>query len=93
MFVVPNEVTEAYHKTAAKGAELEQEWEALFKKYAEKYDAEAKELTRLIEKKLPEGWQKALPTYSPYAPLPHGRELIGVGRILLLRRESCPRRR
>jgi transketolase len=71
MFVVPNEVTESYHKTAAKGAEHEKEWEALFKKYGEKYDAEAKELTRLIEKKLPEGWQKALPTYSPY-PLPRG---------------------
>jgi len=41
----------------------------LFKKYSEKYELEAKELTRLIEKRLPEGWQKVLPTYTPYPPI------------------------
>jgi transketolase len=65
-FVVPDEVYGFYHKTAAKGAEYENEWNELFKKYAEKYDNEAKELTRLHEKRLPEGWQKCLPVYSPY---------------------------
>ena len=64
-FVVPDEVYEFYHKTAAKGAEYEKEWNELFKKYSEKFDNEAKELTRLHEKKLPEGWQKCLPVYSP----------------------------
>lgn len=83
MFVVPQEVYDFYHKTAEKGAQHEKEWEELFKKYSEKYEAEAKELTRLIEKKLPEGWQKALPTYtpyplfSPYSPLsPPGTRLM-----------------
>src|SRR5205814_2306977 len=28
-------------------------------------------LTRLAEKRLPEGWQKVLPTYSPYHPPTH----------------------
>lgn len=43
----------------------------MFKKYSEKYEVEAKEFTRLIEKRLPEGWQKALPTYTPYPPIHH----------------------
>jgi len=64
-FVVPDEVYDFYHKTAAKGAEYEKEWNELFKKYSEKYDKEASELTRLQEKRLPEGWQKCLPVYSP----------------------------
>ena len=64
-FVVPGEVYDYYHKTADKGAEYEKEWEALFKKYGEKYDKEAKEITRLLNKELPEGWQKALPVYTP----------------------------
>jgi transketolase len=66
-FVVPDGVYDFYHKTAAKGAEHEKEWNELFKKYSEKFDKEAKELTRIYEKKLPEGWQKCLPVYSPYS--------------------------
>ena len=66
-FVVPGEVYDFYHKTAAKGAEHEKEWNELFKKYSEKFDTEAKELTRIYEKRLPEGWQKCLPVYSPYS--------------------------
>ena len=61
----PDEVYEFYHKTAAKGAEHEKDWEELFKKYSEKHEKEAKELTRIYEKRLPEGWQNSLPTYSP----------------------------
>jgi transketolase len=62
-------VYEFYHKTAAKGAEYEKEWDELFEKYAQQFEKEAKELTRLHEKKLPEGWQKCLPVYSPYGLL------------------------
>jgi len=63
---VPDEVYDFYHKTAAKGAEAEKEWDALFAKYEKEYENEAKELKRLVEKRLPEGWQKCLPTYTPY---------------------------
>jgi len=65
-FVVPDEVYDLYHKTAAKGAEYEKEWNELFKKYSAQYEKEASEIIRLEEKKLPEGWQTVLPTYSPY---------------------------
>ena len=64
-FVVPDEVYDFYHKTAAKGAGYEKEWNELYKKYTENFEKEASELTRLQEKRLPEGWQKCLPVYSP----------------------------
>jgi len=63
-FVVPQETTDHYKELAAKGDKLEQEWNTLFKSYQEKYPKEASELTRRIEGRLPEGWEKALPTYT-----------------------------
>jgi len=63
---VPDEVYEFYHKTAKKGAQAEEEWNQLFAKYEEEYPNETSELKRLIEKRLPEGWQKCLPTYTSY---------------------------
>ena len=64
-FVVPDEVYDFYHKTAAKGAECEKSWNEQFSKYQEKYPAEHAELTRRIAGKLPDGWEKHLPTYKP----------------------------
>lgn len=36
----------------------------MFKAYSQKYPAEAAEVTRRMEGRLPEGWEKALPTYT-----------------------------
>ena len=88
-FVVPDEVYDFYHKTTAKGAEYEKEWNELFEKYSEKFDKEAKELTRLHEKKLPEGWQKCLPVYSSYS-LPPSYTDMAV-RMRLLPVENYPK--
>ncbi|ORY27789.1 Transketolase, thiamine diphosphate binding domain-domain-containing protein [Naematelia encephala] len=63
-FAVPQETTDLYKATAEKGAKKEAAWNDLFKSYAEKYPLEASELTRRMEGRLPEGWEKALPTYS-----------------------------
>lgn len=63
-FVVPKEVYDLYHARSEKGAKAEAEWNDLFKKYSEKYSHEASELQRRIEGRLPDGWEKALPTYS-----------------------------
>ena len=63
-FAVPKETYDLYHKVAEKGAKAEAEWNELFKQYSEKYPKEASELTRRIEGRLPDGWEKALPTYS-----------------------------
>ena len=64
-FVVPQEVYDLYHKKAAEGAALEQQWNDLLSKYSKEYPELHKDLVRRLSGQLPEGWQKALPTYKP----------------------------
>lgn len=64
-FVVPQEVYDLCHKAAAKGAAAEEEWNQLFSKYSEQFKAEAADLIRRQKGDLPEGWEKALPVYTP----------------------------
>lgn len=62
-FDVPQEVYDAYAKTASQGAAAEEEWNQLFEKYKNEFPEEGKELERRLSGKLPEGWEKSLPTY------------------------------
>lgn len=64
-FVVPQAAHDLYSKKGAEGAALEQEWNQLFEKYSKEYSAEAADLKRRISGKLPEGWEKSLPVYTP----------------------------
>ncbi|PRT56186.1 Transketolase 1 [Wickerhamiella sorbophila] len=64
-FVVPTEVTDYTAKKIKAGAEAEAQWNNLFEKYSKEYSKEASELIRRCNKKLPAGWEKALPVYSP----------------------------
>ncbi|KAI1402928.1 transketolase [Hypoxylon fuscum] len=64
-FVVPQEVYDLYAKKAAEGAAIEEEWNKLFASYATKYKAEHADLVRRLSGKLPEGWEKNLPIYTP----------------------------
>jgi len=64
----PFEVPEAVYKTmdkTASGAKVEAEWKASLAAYTAKYPAEGKEFTQLISEALPEGWEKALPIFTP----------------------------
>ncbi|OQD78585.1 hypothetical protein PENDEC_c001G01804 [Penicillium decumbens] len=63
-FVVPQEVYDMYHKHAAEGAAKEQEWNQLFQKYQQTHPTEGADLARRLSGKLPEGWEKSLPTYK-----------------------------
>jgi len=63
-FVVPNEIYEKYARTAAAGAAAEEEWSQLFASYKQQYPKEAADLERRLAGKLPEGWEKVLPTYK-----------------------------
>ncbi|KAF5860423.1 Transketolase [Aspergillus alliaceus] len=74
-FVVPQQVYDLYHKTAAQGAAKEQEWNRLFEKYATEYKDEHADLARRLSGKLPEGWEKSLPTYKPTDPAVASRKL------------------
>jgi len=64
-FDVPQEVYDFYHKTAAKGAAAEEEWNKMFEKYGTEHKDLHADLKRRLTRDLPEGWQKKLPTYKP----------------------------
>ena len=74
-FVVPQKVYDMYHAHSAKGAAKEQEWNKLFEKYGSEYKAEHADLIRRLSGKLPEGWEKKLPTYKPGDPAIASRKL------------------
>jgi transketolase len=74
-FVVPQKVYDQYHAHSAEGAAAEQEWNTLFEKYAKEFPSEAADIKRRLAKDLPEGWQKALPTYKQTDPAVATRKL------------------
>ncbi|KAI5452639.1 Transketolase [Naganishia albida] len=63
-FFVPEETKKAYAQIAERGAAAEEAWNKTFASYKEKYPQEAAEVTRRMEGRLPEGWEKVLPTYT-----------------------------
>jgi transketolase len=63
-FYVPTEVPKHFQETLGKrGAGLHSEWLTLFKEYEKKYPELATELTMIQQHKLPNGWDKDLPTF------------------------------
>ncbi|KAK9477686.1 Transketolase, thiamine diphosphate binding domain-containing protein [Lipomyces japonicus] len=74
-FVVPQDVYDSAAKQAAAGAAAEEEWNQLLVKYEAEYPELAKDLKLRISGKLPEGWEKALPTYTPADPAIASRKL------------------
>lgn len=64
-FVIPEDSLNHFRKAVERGAAAEQEWNQKFAEYKAKYPAEAAEFERMMSGKLPEGWEKALPTYTP----------------------------
>lgn len=64
-FVVPQEVYDLYGKHSSEGAALEKKWNELLAKYGESFPKEHADLTRRLSGKLPAGWEKLLPTYTP----------------------------
>lgn len=61
---VPDDVKATMDKSAA-GKEVEAAWNASLAAYKGKYPKEAAEFEGLLSGKLPDGWDKALPTYKP----------------------------
>ncbi|CAO3629479.1 unnamed protein product [Cunninghamella echinulata] len=64
-YVVSKEVYDLYAARAAHGAKAEADWNALFAKYKQEYPKEASEIERRFSGKLPEGWEAALPKFTP----------------------------
>jgi transketolase len=64
-FVVPDDALAHFRKAVERGATAESKWNEIYAAYKAKYASEAAEFERLISNKLPEGWEKALPQYTP----------------------------
>lgn len=64
-FVIPEDALAHMRKAIERGASLEAEWEETWAQYKTKYAAESAEFGRLLSGKLPEGWDKVLPIYTP----------------------------
>ncbi len=64
-FHVPQEVYDHFNKEVKEaGNELEEAWNKLFADYTEQYPELGQQLQLAISGKLPEGWDKELPTYE-----------------------------
>ena len=64
-FEVPADALARFRKAVERGAEYEAEWLETFAQYKGKYPQKAAEFERITSGRLPEGWEKALPTYTP----------------------------
>ncbi|MBE9031351.1 transketolase [filamentous cyanobacterium LEGE 11480] len=64
-FVVPADAKAHFAKAVERGAAAEAEWNKTWETYKGKYPEEAARFERQTNYKLPEGWEKCLPTYSP----------------------------
>lgn len=63
-FHVPDEVREHFaNGIGARGAQLHQEWERKFADYRRQFGQEAAELESIWSRRLPEGWEEAIPTF------------------------------
>ncbi|KAF7721395.1 Transketolase [Apophysomyces ossiformis] len=64
-YVVPTDVREYWSQFGQRGAQYEAAWNELFEKYKQAFPAEAAEIVRRFSGELPEGWEKALPRFTP----------------------------
>ncbi len=63
-FYVPEETLAFFREARARGEKMESEWNARFDKYSAAYPDLAAEFRRRMEGTLPEGWEKALPSFA-----------------------------
>ncbi|HEY75820.1 MAG TPA: transketolase [Thermoflexia bacterium] len=64
-FLVPPEALTVFRRAVEEGREAQARWEAMFERYAQEYPREAALLRQLWAGELPEGWEEAIPTFSP----------------------------
>ncbi|MBD2567377.1 transketolase [Anabaena lutea] len=63
-FEIPADALNHTRKAVERGAGYESEWNKTFADYKAKYPTEAAEFERFVSGKLPDGWDKVLPTYT-----------------------------
>lgn len=68
-FYVPDEALANWRKAVDRGEAAEADWKKLFAAYAAKYPDLAAAFTRTRDQKLPNGWQKAIPSFAAGKPM------------------------
>ena len=88
-FLVPDGVVENFRSGMGKrGGELRQKWETMFAEYGKKFPQLADQINRMQHRKLPEAWDKNLPTFPPDAKGIATRE--SSGKVLNVVAENMP---
>jgi transketolase len=64
-FLVPDEALSHFRDAAARRGELEAEWQQLAESYRSEHPDLWEELSLIIERKLPEGWDRDVPKFRP----------------------------
>ena len=64
-FFIPEQVLPVFRAAREQGAAREQAWHELFARYQEAYPDLAAEFQRVMAGELPDGWEAALPTFTP----------------------------
>ena len=62
-FVIPDEALANWRTAVDKGKEMQRQWHDRFDAYKKEFGELAAQYTRTTEMKLPEGWEKSLPTF------------------------------
>ena len=63
-FTIPPEALGVFRQAVEKGAAAQREWEQAFSAYAAAHPDMAEELQRTLARRLPPGWEKALPAFA-----------------------------
>lgn len=63
-FYVPKEVATHFKKAVKNGAKLEKDWNAMVAKYEKKYGDLGKDFKDIRKNRLPDGWEKKLPSFD-----------------------------
>jgi len=63
-FYIPEDVLDYFRQAHDTGQQLESSWQDRFESYREAYPDLAAELERRLKGKLPQGWEKSLPTFD-----------------------------
>ncbi|BBA78753.1 transketolase [cyanobacterium endosymbiont of Rhopalodia gibberula] len=77
-FDLPSDALDHFRKAVDRGASYEAEWNKLFAQYKTKYPKDAVLLERMVSGDLPDGWDKALPVYTPESKKDATRNQSGV---------------
>lgn len=65
LFYVPEEALARFREAVTRGDDWEAKWKELFDAYSREYPDLAKEWSMFMNRELPDGWEKAIPVFSP----------------------------